>query len=148
MSDEQGPEKKKGRLAALIATIVGAVAILAAFLTNIKEIMEFFEPMFGHHDVAKTSPSPQPPPPPHKVVKVCMGNGGGTNCLSGSDAHFDCNAYNSMGGGSQKTRDTLADSFCGYDENGVHKIYPHNIIVYQNNGGGQCGWTGFQVTCN
>ncbi len=71
MSAEQEPENNKGKLATIIAAVVGAAAILAAFLTNVKEIVEFFEPMFGHHDVAKTLPSaqpaasPQPPPPPH-----------------------------------------------------------------------------------
>jgi hypothetical protein len=96
-------------------------------------------------------PSPTPPqsnPRPPKVVKVCMGNGGGTNCLSGAGAQFDCNAYNGMGGGAQKTYDTLATMFCSYVENGASKVAPHNIVVVQNNGGGQCGWTAFQVTCN
>jgi hypothetical protein len=131
MSVDQEPERTKSKTAALIASIVGAVAILAAFLTNIEKIAEFFEPMFGHHDVAKTtlSPQPLPSPLPHKVARVCMGNSGGDNCLSGSNAHFDCNAYRGYGGGSQKTTDTLADSFCGYSQNGVHKVYPNNIIV-------------------
>ena len=77
-----------------------------------------------------------------------MGNGGGDNCLAGADARFDCNAYSQMGSGSQQTYNTLADRYCGYTENGVRKVDPHDITVYQNNGGGQCGWTGFQVTCN
>jgi hypothetical protein len=152
MGSDDSPEKKKGRLATLIGAIVGAIAIIAALLTNIKTIIEFFEPIFEGHakepTQTTTQPSPSPSPPPHKVVRVCMGNGGGDNCLSGASAHYDCDAYKAMGGGGQRTTDTLADRFCGYTENGVHKVYPNNIIVYQNNGGGQCGWTGFEVTCN
>ena len=140
-------EKKKGKAAAITASIVGAIGIVAALLTNIKTIVDFFESLISSHRVEAT-PSPPPPPPPHRVLRVCMGNGGGDNCLSGANAHYDCNAYNAIGGGAQQTYSVLADRFCGYTDNGVHKVYPHNIIVYQNNGGGQCGWTGFEVTCN
>jgi hypothetical protein len=133
-----GPGKKKGRTATLIAAAIGAIAVTATLLTNIKTIAEFFEPIFGSQSVV----------PPHKVVRICMGEGGGTNCSSGASASYDCDAYKAMGGGSQKTYDVLSDRFCGYTDKGVRKIYPHNIIVYQNNGGGKCGWTGFEVTCN
>lgn len=77
-----------------------------------------------------------------KMVKVCMGNGGGDNCLSGAAGHFDCDAYNKMGGGSQQTYDTLSTMFCGA------KPKTARVTVTQNNGGGQCGWTAFQVVCN
>jgi hypothetical protein len=77
-----------------------------------------------------------------------MGNGGGDNCLAGVDVHYDCNTYSAIGGGGQKTIEALANRFCGYTENGIQKILPHTVNVYQNNGGGQCGWTGFEVTCN
>jgi hypothetical protein len=151
MTIDQTPEKKRGKAAALIVSIVGAIAIVAGLLANIKTIVEFFEPLFGDQmTVATPTPAATPPAPPpaHKVVRICMGNGGGNNCLSGAEAQYDCNAYKTMGGGGQKTYDTLADRFCGYTDNGVHKVYPHNTIVYQNNGGGECGWTGFEVTCN
>jgi hypothetical protein len=141
MAVAKPPEKRSGKVAGLTAAIVGVIGVVAALLANIKTIIEFFEPLFASHTVVV-------PPPPHKVVRVCMGNGGGDNCLSGSGAHYDCDAYNAIGGGAQRTYDVLADRFCGYTENGVRKVYPHNIIVYQNNGGGQCGWTGFEVTCN
>jgi hypothetical protein len=91
---------------------------------------------------------PPPPPRPHKVVKVCMGNGGGANCLSGAGAAYDCNTYRGMGGGASQTYDVLADRFCGYYEGHIRKVDPHNIIVTQDNGGGECGWTAFEVTCN
>ena len=84
---------------------------------------------------------------PRKVVRVCMGNGGGDNCLSGADAHYDCDAYKAMGGGNKETLRVLAERFCGYSDNGDHNVYEPKIIVYQNNKGGECGWTGFQVTC-
>ncbi len=148
------PEKKRGKIATIVASIVGAIAVVAALLANIKTIAEFFEPMFSSSTNVRAPATPQPvsppplPPLPHKVVRVCMGNGGGDNCLSGASAHYDCDAYNGIGGGAPRTYDILADRFCGYTENGVHKVYPHNIIVYQNNAGGQCGWTGFEVTCN
>ena len=87
-------------------------------------------------------------PHPRKVVRVCMGNGEGVNCLSRADAKYNCDTYNAMGGGAPRTYDILADRFCGYTENGVRKVDSHSIIVIQDNGGGQCGWTGFEVTCN
>jgi hypothetical protein len=149
MAVAKRPEKKSGKMATLLAAIVGAIGVVAALLANIKTIIEFIEPLFRSHAPGPVVVQPPPPPPsPHKVVRVCMGNGGGDNCLSGSGAHYDCNAYGAIGGSAQQTYDVLADRFCGYMENGVHKVYPHNIIVYQNNGGGQCGWTGFEVTCN
>ncbi|WP_156526843.1 hypothetical protein [Bradyrhizobium sp.] len=151
MADDKELTKRKGRLATSIAAVVAAVGVLAALLTNIKTIADFFEPLFSAAKTEKAappSPTLQPSPPLHKVTRVCMGNGGGNNCSSGANAQFDCNAYKAMGGGGQKTTDELASRFCGYVENGVHKIYPNTVTVYQNNGGGECGWTGFEVTCN
>ena len=86
--------------------------------------------------------------PPRKVVKVCMGNGGGPSCAGGADAVYNCDAYSAMGGGSKLTYDTLAQRFCQYNDNGTIKTYPNQVIVTYNVGGGQCGWTAFQVTCN
>jgi hypothetical protein len=86
--------------------------------------------------------------PASKSFKVCMGNGGGSNCLAGSDASFGCDQYNAMGGGSAKTTTELGQRFCSTTVNGEKKQQPFDIKVYQNNGGGQCGWTGFLVTCN
>jgi hypothetical protein len=83
-----------------------------------------------------------------KSYKVCMGNGGGNNCLAGSDASFDCDQYNGMGGGGPKTTTELGARFCTSNVNGQKKQLPFDIKVYQNNGGGKCGWTGFLVTCN
>jgi hypothetical protein len=145
MTTDQAPDKKPGRAATLVAALIGGVALLAAFLANVKTIAEFFEPLFGTHATDKGGGNPLP----HKVTRVCMGEGGGTNCSSGAGASYDCDAYKAMGGGAKQTYDTLADRFCGYtDSTGAHTVYNHNIVVYQNNGGGKCGWTGFEVTCN
>lgn len=76
------------------------------------------------------------------------GNGGGENCLNGADAKYDCNTYRAFGGGGPQTYNVLADMFCSYTDGSAKKIYPHDIVVIQDNGGGQCGWTAFQVTCN
>ena len=129
---------KLGRLVKIGASIIAGIAVVAALITNLTTITQFAELIVGVHSAPKA----------RKVVKVCMGNGGGDNCLGGADAHFDCNAYKAMGGGSKQTYDSLADRFCGFTANGVRKVDPNSIIVYQNNGGGECGWTGFQVTCN
>jgi hypothetical protein len=82
-----------------------------------------------------------------KITKVCMGAGGGINCLDGVDAKFDCNVYWSWGAGG-KMNDNLGANFCSTTESGAKKQQPFDIKVYQNNGGGGCGWTGFLVTCN
>jgi hypothetical protein len=83
-----------------------------------------------------------------KTFKVCMGNGGGNNCLAGADASFGCDQYNAMGGGGARTTTELGERFCSTTVNGQKKQQPFDIKVFQNNGGGQCGWTGFLVTCN
>jgi hypothetical protein len=144
--------KKTGKLVAYGASILAAIGVIAALMNNITSIMQFVEPILGWHTPSPAPVAPTPAPvaatPAPVTVKVCMGNGGGQNCLDGAGAKYDCNAYNAMGGGAQKTYDALADMFCGYTENGVRKVAPHNIVVVQNNGGGQCGWTAFQVTCN
>jgi hypothetical protein len=144
-------------LAAVGASIVGAIAVLATVMTNLTTIGKSFE-SFWHMFDSKTPTSAQQSRPqaaapemgaPKKVVKVCMGNGGGDNCLAGADAKYDCNTYSAMGGGGQKTYEVLGDSFCGYrDKDNAWKVAPHTTVVIQNNGGGQCGWTAFQVTCN
>jgi hypothetical protein len=83
-----------------------------------------------------------------RVFKVCVGNGGGSNCLSGADARYDCLSYQALGGGGKNTYDFLALKYCGYLDNGNQKVAPNNVTVIQNNAGGECGWTSFQVTCN
>jgi hypothetical protein len=87
-------------------------------------------------------------PPPRKEFKVCMGNGGGPSCVSGSSADFNCNAYRQMGGGSKQTYDALSQRFCAYEDNGVPKVAPSRITVTYDVGGGECGWTAFQVICS
>jgi hypothetical protein len=97
--------------------------------------------------LAAKEPSPPPPSPQKMAYKVCMGNGGGTSCTSGADAYFDCNFYNSVGGGGDATTKFLGERFCKINENGNVRQLKYSVRVYQNNGGGQCGWTGFEVTC-
>jgi hypothetical protein len=85
--------------------------------------------------------------PVSKVTRVCMGEGGGSNCLATADAKFDCNVYYSWGNGG-KMNENLGANFCSVTENGTKKQLPFDIKVYQNNGGGKCGWIGYLVTCN
>ena len=139
MTVDQAPKMQRRKTAVLIGGLLGGIIVVGGVLTNTKAIVEFIE-----HMIAAVLPTP-----PHMVVKVCMGEGGGNSCTAGAGASYDCNAYSDMGGGAQKTYDFLADNFCGYTNNfGTHKVYPHHISVYQNNGGGKCGWVGLQVTCN
>jgi len=77
---------------------------------------------------------------PRRIIKVCMGNGGGSSCLNGANASYDCNAYNNMGGGAPRTIEILKQMFC---QNGSS-----TVVNTYNVGGGQCGWTEFTVTCN
>ena len=85
---------------------------------------------------------------PEQTYKVCMGNGGGDSCRSGADASFDCDHYKGIGGGGPQTYKTLGEQFCTITDNGQRKQRQYDIKVYQNNGGGQCGWTGFLVSCH
>jgi hypothetical protein len=99
-------------------------------------------------------PRPPIPPPPsspraqQKVIKVCMGNGGGPSCAVGADVVYDCQMYEGIGRGSQLTVDTLSQLFCQYYDNGTMKIAHHKVIPIYNVAGGECGLTMFQVTCN
>jgi hypothetical protein len=54
----------------------------------------------------------EPPPPPQKMTyKICMGNGGGANCMSGADAYFDCNFYRSVGAAVMPRQSFSASAF-------------------------------------
>jgi Caspase domain len=86
-------------------------------------------------------------PPVKSVTRVCMGEGGGDNCLSGSDATFDCDVYHNWGAGG-KMNENLGAQFCSSVRHGNKVQLPFNVTLYRNNGGGKCGWTGFIVTCN
>jgi hypothetical protein len=134
------------RITTTLASVIAGIGVLAALIGNIKVITETIEgagELIGHVITGGTWSFP------HKEVKVCMGEGGGENCAAGATAFYDCDAYHGMGGGNQRTYDYLANNFCGYTNFfGTHKVYPHNISVYRNNGGGKCGWVGFTVICN
>jgi hypothetical protein len=94
------------------------------------------------------APPPPATPRPRQEFNVCMGNGGGQSCAAGADAVYNCDTYNAMGGGSQRTLDLLVKNFCEYNDNGTLKLAPNKVIVTYDVGGGQCGWTGFRVICN
>jgi hypothetical protein len=93
------------------------------------------------------APVGAPTKPPSKTTKVCMGEGGGNNCLAGADAKFGCDVYHQWGAGGRMTQN-LGENFCSVTENNSKKQQPFDVKVYQNNDGGRCGWTGFLVTCN
>jgi hypothetical protein len=92
--------------------------------------------------------TPDRPKATSTTFRVCMGEGGGNNCSSGANASFDCNQYGGMGGGGERTTTELGARFCSTAVNGQKKQQPFDVKVFQNNGGGKCGWTGFLVTCN
>jgi hypothetical protein len=96
------------------------------------------------------SPAPSAAPAPidpavarlsSKSFKICFGGGGGSNCLAGADVKLDCDQYH---GWTQEKWDTLAGNLCGYT---VTKIQKYPLVQTQNNGGGGCGWTAYQLTC-
>jgi hypothetical protein len=94
------------------------------------------------------APAPTPPPTPapaRKETRVCFGNGGGNNCLSGAQASYDCDFYRKI---APRLNDWLGEQFCTTVENGQKKVMPFTVSTYQDNGGGNCGWTGLTVTCN
>ena len=108
---------------------VGAIALFAlTFLTN---------PPEKAAQAAGTDKST-----PQKVIKVCMGNGNdGDDCLSRADAHFDCNNYKAVfGGGGPKAEQELQARFCPSKRGKVKNTINH--------GGGECGWTAFELTCD
>jgi hypothetical protein len=168
MADDQAQMGGKGKITAILVSLVAITGLLVTLLGNIDGIVKNAEKLFGYAasppstSTAPSSPAPisptpapqtspqvaAPAPAPKKVIKICMGNGGGENCLNGADAKYDCDTYKAFGGGGPQTYTVLADMFCSYTDGGAKKIYPHDIIVIQDNGGGQCGWTAFQVTCN
>lgn len=88
---------------------------------------------------AQPSPPPAPPPQPlgKSSFKLCFGEGGGSNCLSGADIKYGCNTYWSW---SAKAWDDLAVNLCRSKDKMTK-------VQTQNNGGGGCGWTAFTLTC-
>jgi hypothetical protein len=156
MVDDQTQMGGKGKITAILVSLVAITGLLVTLLGNIDGIVKNAEKLFGYAPgppSASTAPSPPAPigqtpaiqtppqvaaPAPKKVFKICMGNGGGENCLNGADAKYDCNTYRAFGGGGAQTYTVLADMFCSYTNAGPKKIYPHDIIVIQDNGGGEC----------
>jgi hypothetical protein len=91
---------------------------------------------------------PKPAPPKQsRATRICFGEGGGHNCGASSNANLDCNTYYSFGAGGQMDNN-LKKAYCSTNINGQSIQEPAKVEVYQNNGGGKCGWTGFIVTCN
>jgi hypothetical protein len=124
---KETPPSIARRIIAALASVVAVIAVMAGLVGNVKTIADGVNSVFGLDFSAK-------------VMKVCMGNGGGANCLSGADAKFDCDHYKAMGGGGEpQTQTALATQFCPSKRG--------TITVYQDNTGGECGWTGFELTC-
>ena len=71
------------------------------------------------------------------IKKICWGEGGGNNCQSGAYANLGCGTYHNVGA---NILQYMKDTYCPNQPSIVEQI--------QNNGGGGCGWTGFNVTCN
>ncbi len=82
-----------------------------------------------------------PVQPAVSTTFVCMGNGGGkpSSCTGGGVVNFTCAEYRAIGGGGEATRPTLAERFCG--------TLPFNVLHNFSVDGGECGWTGFTVSC-
>lgn len=95
-----------------------------------------------------TLAAPEAPQLTAKTYRVCTGNGGDGPCRGPIDASYGCDQYNAIGGGGPRTYTTLGERFCTATVGGVKKQLRYDIKVYENRGGGQCGWTGFEVTCN
>jgi hypothetical protein len=91
----------------------------------------------ARHTAAR--PRPVAPPP----INVCMGNGGGDNCLGPGVVSYSCDAYNAIGGGAEQTYVALNQRFC----NGKPATAKTNVRHNFSHTGGQCGWTSFTVTC-
>jgi hypothetical protein len=126
-------------VASKFAARSGWVAITASVLVAIGIASTYF----------LESPAVSPAPPDARTVtRVCFGNGGGNNCLNGANASFSCAVYRSWGGGGQETAKNLGLNFCSKTSKGTKKQMPYDVTLYQNNDGGECGWTGFVVTCN
>jgi len=88
-----------------------------------------------------TPPAPNRPTPP--PINVCMGNGGGDNCLGPGVVSYSCDAYSAIGGGAEQTYVALSQRFC----NGKPATAKTNVRHNFSHSGGQCGWTSFTVTC-
>jgi len=89
-------------------------------------------------------------PQPHatQTSKVCVGNGGGPSCAIGSAAYYTCAQFDDISGHGRWTNEALGKQFCQYTDAGVTILAPYKVIRNFNVSGGQCGWTGFTVTCN
>jgi hypothetical protein len=60
-----------------------------------------------------------------------MGEGGGSNCLSGANASFGCDQYGAMGGGAPRTVQILGEQFCKVIEKGQPKQLPFNVTKHE-----------------
>ncbi|MDH2357425.1 hypothetical protein QCM77_41080 [Bradyrhizobium sp. SSUT18] len=94
-------------------------------------------------DVRPNIPPPAPNRPTPPPINVCMGNGGGDNCLGPGVVSYSCDAYNAIGGGAEQTYTSLNQRFC----NGNAATAKANVRHNFSHDGGQCGWTSFTVTC-
>ncbi|MBR1267229.1 hypothetical protein JQ629_06880 [Bradyrhizobium sp. AUGA SZCCT0222] len=113
-----------GSIGYILTTLFALIVIAAIFV--------------GYQPAPPVPPPAPPPQPPGKTsFKLCFGEGGGNNCLSGADIKYGCNTYRAW---SQKAWDDLANDLCGSKDKMTK-------VQTQNNGGGGCGWTAFNLTC-
>jgi hypothetical protein len=79
-----------------------------------------------------------------QTIPVCAGNGGGipAGCTSPGVVILSCAEYRAIGGGAAQTYTELNRKFCKFPDR-EHNNVRHNFSVE----GGECGWTGFTVTC-
>jgi hypothetical protein len=73
--------------------------------------------------------------------EVCVGSGGGPSCISKTTIYYTCSQYREIGGGSASTVQLLGQRLCG------ERLQP-KVTVKFDVGGGECGWTLFEVTCS
>lgn len=85
----------------------------------------------------------QPSPPAKTPIKVCFGEGGGSNCLGAGIIELDCCEYHRWTkDGNGKIEVKLANVYCpGQPVNRV------SVVRYHHKSGGPCGWEGWIITC-
>jgi uncharacterized protein YjbI with pentapeptide repeats len=86
----------------------------------------------------------------NRTFVICMGNGGGKpdECTGSGVITYSCDQYSNIGGGGPPTAPALGSRLCGFTENGQQKVAPYTFTHVFSRGGGQCGWTRFNVVCS
>jgi hypothetical protein len=124
---------------ALLSALLTLVIIVAAFVGNARPDPVPVPPIVPGPTPTPVPPAPAPTPRPQPVAKkICFGNGrNGDDCTGGAYAVLNCGTYRNVGAG---IRDFVKNEYCPNQ--------PSSLEMVINHGGGECGWTGFIVTCN